>query len=92
MIELGTQITLDGFESLEPAKLVVVKKFVGTHAKKLSEQKGVFEKLEITLKEEGGFEVAATLTKGGKKIEEKDTDANLFFALGKVFEELTKHA
>ncbi|MBI4448008.1 hypothetical protein HY643_03430 [Candidatus Woesearchaeota archaeon] len=88
MIELGEHIVLEGFESLDPATLVVVKKFVGTHAKKFGEENGAFDKLCITLTKGDECHVSATLTNDGGEIKSENTNANLFFALGAVFTKL----
>ena len=50
-MELGGNISLEGFDELEPGTLIVVKKMVGNYAKNIAE-KTEFEKLELTLKKE----------------------------------------
>jgi hypothetical protein len=85
MIELGGNIQLDGFEDLEPGLLVVVKKMVGSQAKKLGEEKGEFDKLTIIRTNK---EVKAILTQGDKTFEGKGKEDNLFFALSKAMEQL----
>ena len=73
-MDLGGSITLDGFDSVEPGALVVVKKIVGTYAKKFSEKKE-FKRLTVTLK--GEFKVRADID--GSSAEEESN--NIFFAL-----------
>ena len=85
MIALGDKICLDGFDDLGPASLIVVKKMVGSFAKKLAEEKG-YDKL-IIIKE--GEDISVKSIKGDSEYEGKSSDANIFFGLGKSFEEMT---
>ena len=50
-MKLGGNIELEGFDNLEPAQLVVIKKIVGSSAKKTAEEIAKFDNLLITLKE-----------------------------------------
>ena len=90
MINLGETIELEGFECIEPAALIVVKKMVGSSAKKLSEKKA-FEKLSLTLKEssKGSCSMSGRLIVGSKEFDAETTDINIFFAINKVFSELS---
>ena len=47
MIELGGNIVLNGFRDLEPPELVVVKKIVGTYARKFADQLGEETRLQL---------------------------------------------
>lgn len=80
MIELGGNIKLSEFESLEPAQLIVVKKVVGNYAKNISE-KIEFSELLVSLKDN---KVAVKLTTKDKTFEEEETSDNLFFTLDKA--------
>ncbi len=88
MIELGGNIQLDGFEELQPGLLIVVKKMVGSQAKKISEEKGDFDKL-IVIKEDKA--VKSNLVQGDKDFEGKAEAENLFFALSQSLEDLRKN-
>ena len=80
MIELGGNIKLSEFESLEPAQLIVVKKVVGNYAKNISE-KVEFSELLVCLKDKN---VAVKLTTKDKTFEEEESGDNLFFTLDKA--------
>jgi len=75
MIELGGNIKLDGFDDVEPAQLIVVKKVVGNFAKQYSEKIEV-KQLLIILEEKNKVTV-----KLNDNISESDEGDNLFFVL-----------
>ncbi|MBU1201721.1 MAG: hypothetical protein KJ583_06435 [Nanoarchaeota archaeon] len=87
MIELGGNITLVGFRDLEPAELIVVKKVVGTYARKMSDTVESFENLTVTLKEvhktpkSQKYEIHAKLLAKGKAYNSESVDRNLFVVL-----------
>ena len=90
-MKLGGNIELEGFDNIEVAQLIVVKKIVGSIAKKISEDVSEFDSLCITLKEN---EKDKTTIVGKIKIKDKEqeaeaSDKNLFFALNTVLSELT---
>ena len=80
MIELGGNIKLDGFESVEPALLVVIKKIVGNFTKQYSEKTEVKELL-VKLEDEKKKKITATLN---DEISEKGESDNLFYVLNDV--------
>lgn len=90
MIELGGNITLVGFKEIEKAELVIVKKLVGSYARKLSDTVSGFENLTVTLKivhkTEGSekYEVHAKVIINGKPITSETTERNLFVGLDDV--------
>lgn len=90
-MKLGGNIELEGFDNIEPAQLVVIKKIVGSSAKKISEEIAVFENLQITLKENDKDKVTLSgkITIKGTDHEAEASDKNLFFALNKVLSDLT---
>ncbi len=89
-MKLGGNIELEGFDSLEPAQMVVVKKIVGSNAKRISEGISPFDNLQITLKEneKDKATVSGKITMKGADHEAEASDKNLFFALGALFKEL----
>lgn len=80
MIELGGNIKLDGFEGIEPAQLIVVKKIVGNFAKQYSEKTEVKELL-VKLEEKGKKKKVSVKLTGEKEISESDEGDNLFYVL-----------
>ena len=87
-IVLGGSIKLVGFRKLEPAKLIVAKKLIGSHVKKISEAAGKFEEITIYLKpihgDNGKYEIHSKVIDNGKPITSESTDFNLFVTLTDV--------
>lgn len=90
MIELGGNIVLAGFRERDPAELVVVKKLVGTYARRISEQTGVLDRLTVTMKpvhkqgDSEKFELHVKVEAGNRSESLETTDHNLFVALDSV--------
>ena len=100
MIELGGNIKLIGFNEMEPAMLIVVKKIVVNYAKKISTTTDLKE-LSLHVKEvhktasaNQRWELQAKLSTDSKVYAADVTDFNIFFAmdkaLSKVMSELAK--
>ena len=87
MIELGGNISLEGFENIEPGALVVIKKIVGNYVKKISESIN-FEKLHVILKKERPYDLEVKLISDGNNKTSESKDGNLFFALDKALSKL----
>ena len=88
-ISLGGNILLKGFQGIERAKLVVLKKIIGNYASEIQKKRSDYEKLAVTL---GGSENNQTasieLTAGGNSIAADDTQNNMFVAIGNAFKKL----
>jgi len=90
MIELGGNIKLEGFESLEPAKLIVAKKMIGNYVKKINEKKQ-YNELLVTLKvEDKEFSISVICDCGEEKLSGSKTDKNLFFAIDGALQEILR--
>jgi len=89
-IELGGKITLSGFNSVEPGKMVVVKKIIGNYVKKMEDRVQNFEKVSVHLKtvHNSEFEIQAKLAANGRAYNSEVTDFNLFFAMGKAMDKI----
>jgi len=91
-ISLGGNIELNGFKNIEGAKMIVLKKIIGTTTKQIQEKKSDYEKLVITLEGEDKATVKAEVTAGGNIITGEDTQGNVFTALDgalkKILEQL----
>ncbi len=93
-VELGGNIFLTGFNVVEPGMLVVVKKIVGTYAKKFSENIKGFENLSLHLKlvhereTSEKYELHVKLMADGKPITSEMTDRNLFVILDAVLKKI----
>lgn len=95
MIELGGNINLVGFRNREPAELVVVKKLVGTYARKACDLTPAFKNLTVTMKpvhkrgDSEKFEIHSKIVFGNKTQVNEITDHNLFVALDTSLKKLT---
>ena len=95
-LTLGGNIVLSGFSVVDSGSMVIVKKIVGTYAKKLSEAHTDFEQLKIHVKPvhkagEGPakkFEIHAHVSIGGKVHVAEVTDNNLFMVLDKAIKKV----
>lgn len=96
MIELGGNIKLDGFNSVDIPTIIVVKKMVGNYAKKISDNITPVHELLIDLKEADienkVFRLNASLTSDENKFDSEVEDINLFFALDKAMQDIMKQA
>lgn len=88
-MELGGNIELENFDNIDPAKLIVIKKFVGKYTKTISEKQGEFKKLVVTLTPDSNYEIKA-ISYGNKDYGVIVSGPNLFFVLDKVLSELDK--
>ena len=95
-IELGGRIVLSGF-SLEPIEMIVVKKIVGTYAKKISE-KGDYDEIKITLKKVEKNKMflhtikANVKLKNNKILSSESEHKNLYTALSEVLDKIYEQA
>ncbi len=87
-MQLGGNIELVNFHSLDFGKLVVVKKIVGKYAKEISEKNPSFSKLKITLKENNELEAVVSIN--DNDYSESSSSNNLFFALDNVLNKFNK--
>lgn len=89
MIQLGGNIGLEGFEAVEPGKLVVVKKVVGRYARQISDSSKGFEKLNVSLAKKGdSFDLKATVVISGSETSKETNDKNLFYGLDNALSQL----
>ncbi len=92
LLQLGGNIELVGFRILDPASMIVVKKMVGTYARKFSDSG--LELLKLTMKPVHSgdkphcFEVNCRISAKGRNYISELTDHNLFFAVDKVLKKV----
>ena len=91
-IVLGGNIELVGFKGMDGGSMVILKKMVGNHVRKMGEMCEKFEKLTVTMKKVGSggnkFEINAKILDNGKQYVSEVTDFNLFFTLDKALNKL----
>jgi len=87
VFQLGGNIELSGFGSLDGGVMIVLKKIVGNYARKMSEQAEKFEKLSLNMKKvhekekSEMYELHAKMLVNGKPLAASNTDRNLFVAV-----------
>ena len=91
-ILLGGNIELQGFKDLDGGSMVIVKKMVGNHVRKISDSCDNFERLTINMKKIGSgnnkFEIKTKLIDNGQPYNSEVTDYNLFVTLNKALEKV----
>ena len=93
MIELGGNIKLIGFNDLDPASLIVVKKITGNYARKISEKvNSNLDELSLELTDESGKNINSSVKFKEKTFNAEVNDTNLFYALDKVLAKLLNDA
>ncbi len=92
MIELGGNITLDGFSGRDYSELIVVKKIVGRYARQISDQHSQFESLKVALGhgKPGSHAIDAECTIGSSTTTNTASAQNLFVALDAALKGLMK--
>jgi len=81
-VSLGGNIQLTGFQNVENAKSVVLKKMIGSYVRQIQEKREDYEKIVITLEgDENNPTIKITLTAGGNEIAAEESTNNLFTAL-----------
>jgi len=93
MIELGGNIKLIGFNDLDPASLIVIKKITGNYARKISEKvNSNLDELSLELKNDAKKNINSSLKFKDKTFNAEVDDNNLFYALDKVLAKLLNDA
>lgn len=94
MLKLGDNIEITGFKELSRDQLVIVKKMIGNHVKKISDMNPEFRNLKLTLKEvhktenNQKYQLNGNLDVGGKISSAEITNYNLFFAISEILNKL----
>lgn len=83
VMQLGGNIELSGFSSLDGGAMIILKKIVGNYAKKMSERANNFEKLSLTVKtvHDSQYELNAKMLNNGTAVNSSCVDRNLFVAV-----------
>ena len=82
-LQLGGNIELSGFSSLDRGIMIILKKIVGNYARKMSDMSNNFEKLSIRMKtvHDSKYELHAKLMDNGKAFTSSCVERNLFVAV-----------
>lgn len=88
-ISLGGNITLNGFQNIETAKMIVLKKMIGNYVKQIQEKKSDYEKITFTLEgDEGNCKVSVELLAGGSPTLVEETTNNIFTSTDSALKKL----
>ncbi|MBN1156336.1 hypothetical protein JXA85_01875 [Candidatus Woesearchaeota archaeon] len=93
-VQLGGNIELSGFSELDGANTIVVKKIVGSYARKISDYRNDFQKLRLTLKvvhkqeHSEKYELHGQVLAGSESFNAEVTDRNLYVVIDTVMKKL----
>jgi len=93
-MELGGNIQLAGFRDIDGASMVVLKKIIGNHVRKMSEIAKKFESLHVTMKQvhetekSEKYEIHAKLLDNGKPLVSEVVERNLFIAVDSALKKI----
>lgn len=92
-IQLGGNIELRGFSELSGGDMIIIKKIVGNHVKRITELTNKFENIKISLKtiheieDSKKFEIKVHLLADGNHASEV-TERNIYVGLDKVLKKI----
>lgn len=93
-VELGGNIALSGFKDISRSEMVVIKKIVGSYARKFSDQLEGYESLSLNLKlvhkTQGSekYEIHGKVIHKGKVETSEIIERNVFMAVDSVLKKL----
>ena len=93
-MQLGGNIELSGFKDIDGASMVVLKKIIGNHVRRMTELSDKFESLKVTMKpvheteKSEKYEIHAQLMNDGKPIVSEVVERNLFIGLDSVLKKV----
>ena len=96
MVELGGNISLEGFGEVDKGAMVIVKKIVGNYGRKFTEDCDRFENLRVAIENYdssttiNNYHIAVELKNKGSVINKAIKDRNLFIALDSALKEIEK--
>lgn len=88
--QLGGNIELAGFKEIDGGSMIILKKIIGSYARKFSDRLEGIEKLSLRMKKVGNsqFEVNCLLCKEGQKFNSEVIDYNLFVAIDQTLKKI----
>ncbi|MBD3303687.1 hypothetical protein GF343_00950 [Candidatus Woesearchaeota archaeon] len=92
--QLGGNIELVGFRELDSGSMIILKKVIGSYARKFSDRLDGIDKLTIRMKSVGNsqFELNGLLAKEGRQFNSEVIDYNLFVAMDKLLKKIENSA
>jgi hypothetical protein len=94
MMELGGNIKLSGFNNLDHATLIVVKKMIGNYARKITETIGPLQELKLSLEnsDASGWDLKASLILNSSNFSSQNKGSNLFYTMNNVLNSIIQEA
>jgi ribosome-associated translation inhibitor RaiA len=89
--QLGSSIEINGFSIVDQASMVIVKKVIGSYARKFSDKNVGFEKLTVILSKDesqDSFQVEAQAKTTSSLFNSKINEKNLFVGIDSVLKNL----
>ena len=88
-MQLGGNIELSGFNSLDGASMVILKKIIGNYGRRFSDTTNKFEKLSVSMKPvQENYEIRAELINDGKSSVSEVVERNLFVAVDSALKKI----
>jgi|SRR3989344_192605 len=93
-MQLGGNIQLSGFREIDGSSMIVLKKIIGNHARRITELAKKMETLHVTLKpihereKSEKYEVHGRVLDDGKMYTSEVVDRNLFVAVDSVLKKI----
>jgi ribosome-associated translation inhibitor RaiA len=88
--QLGGNIELVGFRELDGGSMIILKKIIGSYARKFSDRLNGIDKLTIRMKNVGNsqFELNCLLQKEGQQFNSEVIEYNLFVGIDKILKKI----
>lgn len=92
--QLGGNISLAGFKELDGGSMIILKKIIGSYARKFSDRLDGIDKLNIRMKRVGNsqFELNCLLVKEGQQFNSEAVDYNLFVGMDNLLKKIESSA
>lgn len=92
--QLGGNIELIGFQEIDGGSMIILKKVIGSYARKFSDRLSGIDKLSIRMKKVGNsqFELYGALHKEGQQFNSDLTEYNIFVAMDKLLKKIETSA
>ena len=94
ILKLGGAIELSGFAQIDKSSMIILKKMIGNHVRKISDLSQNFQNIKLTMKSVHPtdaseiYEIKGLLNDNGKQFTVDHTERNLFVGVNKVLTKL----
>ncbi len=88
-IVLGGNIVLNGFQQIDGASMIILKKLIGNHVRQISDKAKQFEKIELSIEHDNNiFSVKGTAHDAGTPYAAQHEASNLFISVDQVLKKI----